>query len=83
MKGMNLLIWITQLGLSLAVPLSCFVFLGLWLHHSLGWGKWALVVCILLGIYTGLTSLWSAVKIMTHMDKPPKKDSPTAFNDHT
>ncbi len=83
MKGMNLLVWMTQLGLSLVVPLTCFVLLGVWLHYSLGWSKWVLIGCILLGIYSGLTSLWSAVKIMTRMEKPPpQKDIPTSFNDH-
>ena len=33
MKNLNLLIWLTQLGLSVAVPLGGFILLGLWLSQ--------------------------------------------------
>jgi len=29
MKNVNLLIWLTQLGLSVAIPLAGFIFLGI------------------------------------------------------
>ena len=32
MKNISLLLWLTQLGLSVAVPLGGFILLGLWLH---------------------------------------------------
>ena len=82
MKEMNLLVWLTQLGLSLVIPLGSFIFLGFWLHHSIGWGRWVLILGIALGILTGVRSLWDALKIMTKMDasKPPEKIQ--QFNDH-
>ena len=39
MKDLTLLTWLTQLGLSVAVPLGGFVWLGVWLRDSLGWGN--------------------------------------------
>ncbi len=83
MKEVNLLIWLTQLGLSLAVPLVSFGFLGLWLHHSLGWGRWVLILGIALGILTGVQSLLSALRIMDRMGNKPQEPLPESFNDHT
>ena len=34
MKQYQLLIWLTQLGLSVALPLAGFVLLGVWLHTA-------------------------------------------------
>ncbi len=79
---MKLLIWLTQLGLSLIVPLASFTLLGLWLHSSLGWGRWVLVAGMVLGIITGVQSLWSAVKIMARMEKPREENHPQAFQEH-
>ena len=36
MKDVTLLVWLTQMGLSIAVPLGGFIFLALWLHNSCG-----------------------------------------------
>lgn len=82
MKEMKLLVWLTQLGLSLAVPLGSFIFLGYWLYAHVGWGKWVLILGIVLGIITGGRNLWDALKIMEKMDpnEPPQK--PEQFNDH-
>ncbi len=79
---MKMLIWMTQLGLSLVIPLTCFSLLGVWLHMSLGWGKWAVAAGILLGLLSGGQSLRNAIGIMSRMEKPEKKDLPQSFNDH-
>ena len=34
MKDVNLLVWLTQLGLSVAIPLAVFLGGALWLHNS-------------------------------------------------
>ncbi len=83
MKNANLLVWVMQLGLSLTVPMACFVFLGVWLHYSIGWGRWVLILGIVLGIFTGIQSLLSALKIMHRMGKTPSKETPQSYNDHT
>ncbi len=84
MKEFRLLIWLTQLGLSAAVPLAGFTFLGIWLHKSLGWGKWALIAGIVLGLLSGGRSLWDSLKAMERMAGGSKKEDPppVSFNDH-
>ncbi len=83
MKNANLLVFITQLGLSLVIPLACFGFLGAWLHYGLGWGRWVLITGIVLGAITGIQSLLGALKIMHRMSKGPSKETPKSYNDHT
>ena len=47
MKDMKLLIWLTQLGLSVAGPLVGFILLALWLRQRFDLGIWVLVIGIL------------------------------------
>ncbi len=82
MKDMKLLVWLTQLGVSVAMPLAGFVFLGVWLHRSLGWGQWVEVLGVALGIVTALRSLWDTLRIMLRMSSPEPEEPPEAFNDH-
>ena len=42
MKDLSLLIWLTQLGFSVAFPLAGFILLGVWLHDRFGWGQWVI-----------------------------------------
>ena len=46
-KVMRYLVWLTQLGLSVAAPLVCFILLGVWLRDSPKFGIWNLsLFCI-------------------------------------
>lgn len=82
-RELQLLIWLTQLGLSTALPLAGFVLLGIWLHQKLQWGAWVVIAGILLGIICAVDGLRSSLKAMERMGKD-KKESPPAvgFNDH-
>ena len=83
MKDLTLIVWLTQLGLSVVVPLTVFVWLGVWLRDSLGWGDWAFWACLGLGIYCAVDGLRVSLKAMSKIVKPKKKqDPPVAFNDH-
>ena len=84
MKEFNLLIWMTQLGLSIAMPLGGFLFLGVWLHQSLGWGVWTVWVGIVFGFACAIQGLRSTLKAMAMMakDKKEKQNPSLAFNDH-
>ena len=78
MKNISLLLWLTQLGLSVAVPLGGFILLGLWLHNSCGWGSWTVWTGIILGAYC------ASLKNLQRMaggDKP-EQEPPVSFNDH-
>lgn len=84
MKELTLLTWLTQLGLSVALPLIGFVFLGLWLRSQFGWGNWVLWAGIALGIVSAFDGLRQSLKILNQMIRRKKDDEPksVSFNDH-
>ena len=83
MKNVNLLIWLTQLGLSVAVPLAGFIFLGVWLHHSCSWGQWTVWAGILLGVASAADGLRQSLRAMARMSGAKEENQPTVgFNDH-
>lgn len=84
MKDLSLLAWLTQLGLSVAIPPAAFVFMGMWLHRSFGWGKWVIWVCIVLGFVCAIQSFRDSMKLLKHLSNGKKKDDPgISFNEHT
>ena len=88
MKELTLLSWLTQLGLSVALPLAGFVWLGVWLQAKYELGKWVVVLGIALGlycaIYNGIQSLKALGKVQKNWkNKEKKKPSKAVFyNDH-
>lgn len=83
MKNLNLLVWLTQLGLSVAVPLLGFILLAVWLHGSCGWGSWVIWVGIVLGIVLAVDGLRVSLKAMERMSRDKEdKEPPVSFNDH-
>lgn len=84
MKDLNLLIWLTQLGLSVAFPLAGFILLALWLRDSLGWGSWVIWVGVVLGFSCAVTGFRDSLKVMQRMSQDEKKkDPPVSYNDHS
>lgn len=85
MKEFNLLIWLTQLGLSIALPLAGFVIFGVWLHKGLGWGQWTVWIGLVLGLIGAVNGFRDSIRAMELMSKgkndPPPP--PVAFNDHS
>lgn len=81
-KNLNLLVWLTQLGISVAAPLAGFILLGLWLYSRFQWGTWVIWVGVILGVYSAFMGLRSSVKAMERMAKDEKEEPPVAFNDH-
>ena len=84
MKDLSLLVWLTQLGLSVALPLAGFVLLAVWLHGSCGWGMWVIWVGIVLGIICAIDGLRTSLKAMERLSRKPNDDTPPAvsFNEH-
>ena len=84
MKDINLLIWLTQLGLSVAMPLIGFTFLGIWLSRSWGFGTWTVWAGIILGILSAVNGFRSSLQAMKFMTKDKKNSDPppVSFNDH-
>ena len=83
MKDFNLLIWLAQLGLSTAFPLAGFILLGVWLHHSLGWGLWVIWAGLILGLLCAVNGFRDSLKSMERMTGGKKPETPPiSFNEH-
>ena len=50
MKNVSMLVWLTQLGLSVALPPAVFIGLAVWLQNRFGLGKWVVILGIVVGI---------------------------------
>lgn len=73
MKDGNLLIWLTQLGLSVAVPLAVFLGGAVWLHRSRGWGTWIVWAGLLLGLSSAVSGFRQSLRAMEQMSRDRKK----------
>lgn len=84
MKELSLLTWLTQLGLSVAMPLAGFIFLALWLRSRFELGVWVVIVGILLGLISAWNGLCTSLKLLNRMTRPKKdeEETPVSFNDH-
>lgn len=83
MKDMKLLIWLTQLGLSVAAPLGGFILLAVWLQNRFSWGNWVIIVGAVLGILCAVEGLLTSLKTMKQMAQKDKEEAPpVSFNDH-
>lgn len=83
MKEITLLTWLTQLGLSVAVPLAGWIFLALWMRKQLALGEWVIWAGIVLGLIGAINGLIRSLKALSGLTKrsdPPQP--PVAFNDH-
>ena len=82
-KNLNMLVWFTQLGLSVALPPAGFIFLASWLRRSYSWGSWVLWVGIVLGVVGAAEGLISSLKAMSRMSEATEEEMPpVSFNEH-
>jgi len=83
-KELSLLVWLTQLGLSVAFPLAGFILLAVWLRSSLGWGDWVIWVGLVLGLSGAVNGLRHSLKAMELLSRNKKDDTPppVSFNEH-
>ena len=84
MKNVNLLIWLTQLGISVAAPLGGFIWLGIWLRQRFDMGIWIVLAGIFVGIVCAIDGFRVSMKAMEGMvkDKKDTEPPPVSFNDH-
>jgi hypothetical protein len=76
------LVWITQLGLSIASPLVVCVVGSVWLSNHFGIGKWLIVVGVIAGIGGAVSALVSSMKSISRSAKTDDEDKPIYFNEH-
>lgn len=84
MKDLHLIVWLSQLGFSVAFPLAGFILLAVWLHNNCGWGEWVIWLGIVLSVITSIEGLRSSLKILEKMSRRKDEKEPPAvsFNDH-
>ena len=85
MKEFNLLIWMTQLGISVAVPMALCTLGSVWLRNRFDLGPWVLFLGIGLGFSLAIDGFRTSLKAMDRMGKPDQKNRevpPVSFNDH-
>lgn len=84
MKNINLIVWMTQLGISVAFPLAGFILLAVWLRSRFGLGQWIIWVGIVLGIAGAIDGFRTSLKAMERLSqgKQDKEPPPVSFNDH-
>lgn len=85
MKDLTLLVWLTQLGLSVAFPLAGFILLAVWLRSSFGWGDWVIWVGLILGLtgaVNGFRHSLKAMELQSQGKKKKKDPPPVVFNEH-
>lgn len=87
MHDLTMLIWLTQLGLSVAAPLIAFPLLGSFLCSHFGWGRWVFWLLLTIGVFSAFEGLLSALKSMERLSRRKKKqdeqdEPPLAFSEH-
>jgi hypothetical protein len=83
MKNFSLLAWLTQLGLSTAVPLAGFILLAVWLRDRFGWGNWVIFVGIGLGLFCAIDGFVRNLKALDRIGNDKKKQTPPiSFQEH-
>lgn len=85
MKDFNMLVWLTQLGISVAVPLALCILGAVWLRNRFGLGAWVLILGIGLGLYLAVDGFRTSLKAMEQMSgskKSGKEEPPVSFNNH-
>jgi hypothetical protein len=84
MKNISLIVWLTQLGFSVALPPAGFILLAVWLRNRFDLGLWVLWVGIIIGLCGAIDGLRSSLKAMERLskDKPDDTPPPVSYNDH-
>ena len=84
MRNVSLLVFLTQLGLSVALPLAGFIMLAVWLQNTFNWGSWVIWVGIVFGVISAAEGFRSTLKAMQRLSKDEKEDTrqDISFNDH-
>ena len=81
LKDVSLLVFLSQLGLGVVLPLAGFVLLGVWLRQALGVGVWIVILFTALGLFFAVQGFVTTLKTMNRIAKKPE-DQPLSYNEH-
>ena len=79
LKNLTLL---SQLGLSLVVPVLMCVFLCYWLTTRFGFGSWIYIPGFILGLGSSAMTAWKFYTAVIMKNKKNEKKKPPSFNRH-
>ena len=82
MKTLDLILWVTQFGLSILIPPCFLLLLAHWLQAKLGWGLWCPLAFFALGILIAISTARANWKFMRKTAEAGSKEPPVSFNDH-
>ena len=83
MNDLHMLVWLTQLGLSVVLPPAVLIWLSVWLRNCFGWGQWVIWFGIGLGMYFGISGFVATLRTISQLTKDKKQEShPISFNEH-
>ena len=85
MKRYRLLIWFTQLGISVATPLLLCIAGGAWLQSRFSLDAWVILLRIVLGMGAAFSSFRRALRAMRRQAERDDADGgepPVSFNKH-
>ena len=84
MKLLNLLMWVSQFGISIIFPTLLFLWLGAWLQNKFSLGIWVLILFGILGVLTSVSTVRSCLKSMLKAaaELSSQDEPPVSFNDH-
>ena len=77
------IVWLTQLCLSMLLPLVALLWLAYWLVEAHGWPMWIYVPAIGLGLGCGAQSSWQFSRRMLKRAKDQTQKPPAGFNRHS
>lgn len=78
-QALEHLVWLTQLGLSMLLPLVLFMAGCSWAVAHWGWPTWVYIPAILIGIATGASTLFRFGRMMANQESKNKR---VGFNKH-
>lgn len=82
MKYLKDLIWITELGLSVATPLALFLLAAVWLQNRFGLGGWIIILGLFLGLYSAFSSARTFARFYSSKKSKKEDEPPVTFREH-
>lgn len=83
MKHLALLVWLTQLGFSVAFPMAGFILGAVWLRNRFNLGIWVLIAGIVLGLAGAIDGFRMSMKAMSRLTKKEDPDTDGGGNGHS
>lgn len=84
MKQLNLILWVTQFGVSILFPVCFFLLLSVWLQQKFDLGMWIVAVFGILGLMTSFSTARSCLRSLRKAadEASGSEEPPVSFNDH-